>query len=44
MSTTKITSSPKKLSVKLKNKLNSVQNKKCKPEFRSTSLEASRTR
>nr|XP_032529966.1 GTPase-activating Rap/Ran-GAP domain-like protein 3 isoform X3 [Danaus plexippus plexippus] len=44
MSGTKFTGSPKKLSVRLKNKLNSVQQKKCKPEFRSTSLEGWNTR
>lgn len=38
-SSVKLPGSPKRLSVKIKNKLNSVQQKKCKPEYRSTSLE-----
>lgn len=39
LSSVKLQGSPKRLSVKLKNKLNSVQHKKFKPEYRSTSLE-----
>lgn len=35
----KLPGSPKRLSVKIKNKLNSAQQKKCKPENRSSSLE-----
>lgn len=35
----KLPSSPKKLSIKIKNKISSVQQKKYKPENRSTSLE-----
>lgn len=39
MTTLKLPGSPKKLTAHIKNKLNSVHNKKCKAEFRSTSLE-----
>lgn len=39
MSNIKVPSSPKKLGVKLKNKINNVHYKKCKPEYRSSSLE-----
>lgn len=34
-----IQSSPKRLSVKIKNKNNNVPHKKCIPEYRSSSLE-----
>lgn len=34
-----VNSSPKRLSAKIKNKISTVQYKKCKPEYRSSSLE-----